>query len=88
MFAKLAVAKLDLFVEAPTRCILEYHVGGVFFLLVVVVDELDDVWMVQFVVDVNLLLCILVVDLYPQACTIFIATTSPFSVLRASFTSP
>lgn len=88
LLAELSVAELDLLVEAASRGVFEHHVGGVLLLLVVVVEQLDDVGVVELVVDVDLLLGVLVVDLRAGAGTILIATTSPFSVLRASFTSP
>jgi hypothetical protein len=88
LLTKLSVAELDLLVEAAGGGVLEDHIGGVLLLLVVVVEQLDDVGVVQFMVHVDLLLRILVVDLTASQCTILIATTSPFSVFRASFTSP
>lgn len=88
LLAELSVAKLDLLVETASRGVFKHHIGCVLFLLVVVIEQFDDVGVVEFVVHVDLLLGVLVVDLNAGGSTILIATTSPFSVLRASFTSP
>lgn len=87
-FAELPVTELDLVVQRSTRSVLEDHVSGVFVLFVVVVEQLYNVGVVQFMMHVNLLLGIFAVNLSSLSRTILIATISPFSVLRASFTSP
>lgn len=86
--AELSISELDFVVERPSRSIFQHHVSGVFFFLVVVVQEFDDVGMIQFVVNVDFFLGIFIVDLPRMMSTILMATTSPFSVLRANLTSP
>ena len=86
MFIKLSIAKLDLFVETTPGGILKYHIGDILLLLIVVIDEFDDVRMDKFMMHIDLLLRIFVVDLTKEGSTIFMATMSLFSVLRANFT--
>ena len=77
-FAKLTVAKFDFFVERSPRSILEDHVSYVSLFFVVVILEFDDVGMVEFVMNVDLLLGVFVVYLRKSVDTIFMATTSLF----------
>ena len=86
LLVELSVPVFDLLVEAASRGELQYHIGGVLVFLVVVIDEFDDVGVVELVMHVDLLFGVLVVDLSIIICTILIATTSLFYVLRASLT--
>lgn len=77
-FAELTVAEFDFFVERSPRSILENHVSYVSLFFVVVILELDDVGMVEFVMHVDLFLGVFVVYLHKSVDTIFMATTSLF----------
>lgn len=88
LLIELSVAILYLLIQAASRGKLEHHVRGILLLLVVVVDQLDNVGVVELVVHVYFLFGVFVVDLSIIISTIFIATTSLFSVFRANFTYP
>lgn len=63
LLIQLSVAKLDLFVETAPGGVLQYHIGDILLFLVVVIDELYDIGVDEFMMHIDLLLCVLVVDL-------------------------
>lgn len=62
-FAELSIAEFDFLVQWTPWCELEDHVGRVFIFFVVVVEEFNDVGMVEFMMDVDFLLGVFIVDL-------------------------
>lgn len=85
---QLTITKLNLIVETSTFSELQDHVGHVFILFIVVIDEFDDVGVVEFVMDIDFLFGIPSMDLHDDGVTILMATISPVSLFLASFTSP
>jgi hypothetical protein len=88
LLAELAIAELYFLVQRPPRGKLKHHEGHILFLLVVVIQQFYDVWVVELVVDVDFFLGVFVIDLNGTCLTVLIATTSPFYILRANLTYP
>jgi hypothetical protein len=63
LLGELAKTELDFLVESAVVCILEDHVSDVFLLFVIIIEQLDDVGMVQFMVDVDFLFCVFAMNL-------------------------
>lgn len=73
---EMTIPKSDFVIEASGFGILEDHIGGIFFLFVVVVNEFDDTGMIQFMVNIDFLFCIPAMNLSYHFITILIATIS------------
>ena len=64
LLRELCNSEFYFFIECAIFGILEDHVGDVFVFFIIVVEELDDVGMVKFVVDIDFLFSIFAVNLY------------------------
>ena len=68
VFGELPVAKLDFFVETAGFCKLQYHVGDILILFVVVVKEMNNVGMVEHMMHIDLIFGISAMDLSQSIC--------------------
>ena len=63
-FGKLSQSKLDFITESAMLCVLQNHVGDVFILIVVVVEQSDNIGVVELVMDVDFLFGVFIDLLY------------------------
>ncbi len=62
-FRQLSIVEFDFVVQCPIWGVLKDHVGDIFLFLVVVIEQLDDVGMVKFVVHIDFFLGIFIFNL-------------------------
>ena len=87
-FGELPKSKLNLLVQAAFFSILQYHISDVLFFFVVVVEQLDNIWVVELMMDIYFFFGIPTMNLNRGSVTILTATISSVSAFWASLTSP
>ena len=87
LFRQLTKAKLDLITQSAKLCVFQNHISHILILVIVVVQEPYNIWMVELMMNVDLLFGVFI-DLYYLKLTIFIATTYFVSVFLANLTFP
>lgn len=63
IFGQLPIPEFYLIVQGTTLCIFEYHVRYIFLFLIVVVKKLYYIRMIQFMMDIDLLLSVFAANL-------------------------